>query len=145
MFDPSDRFSYFNLMTQTSPHAGTESARPRLTVLVADDEPMILRAIARILERRGHAVFTASDAHAARRLLEQHRFDVVVLDRRMPGDGLTVLRALDEEPSFAGTAILMTGGLATDPMEWMDLEVRYLQKPFRFSAVVPLVEQAGRH
>ena len=132
-------------MTQDAPSSGAGGARPLLTVLVADDEPLIVRAIARLLERRGHVVYTAPDAHGALRLIEEHTFDAVVVDQRMPGDGLTVLRALSDALTFPGIAILMTGGLASDPMEWTDLEVLRLQKPFRFSAVVPLVERAGRH
>ena len=111
-----------------------------LVILVADDEPMIVQALARVLERRGHTVHTAHDAHAALDLLRRHTFDAVLVDARMPGDGLTVLREVDRDPSFSGVAVLMTGGLATDPSSQVSPSVRRLQKPFRFPDVIPLVE-----
>lgn len=62
-----------------------------LSVLVVDDDPQLLRATGRILSR--HAATTMADsAAAARALLEQRRFDVVVSDYTMPGeDGLSLL------------------------------------------------------
>lgn len=111
-------------------------------VLVADDEPMIRKALRRVLEKRGHQVTTAPDAATAVELLNSRSFDAVLADARMPGDGLTILRHLDEM-DFDGVRVLMTGGLDLDAPP-LSPGVHLLEKPFRFAAVIPLVEgEAG--
>jgi len=112
----------------------------KLKILVADDEPVFLRAIQRVLERRGHEVLTASDAYSAVARLRAEPFDAVLVDHRMPGDGTRVLGHL-EESDFDGVAILMTGGSASDA-ENVAERVHRLQKPFSFRAVVPLLERS---
>ena len=103
---------------------------------------MIRKALRRVLEKRGHQVTTAPDAPTAVELLKNQQFDAVLADARMPGDGLTILRHL-EEIQFPGVRVLMTGGLSADPSE-MSPGVHLLQKPFRFRSVIPLVEgEAG--
>ena len=47
----------------------------QLRILVADDEPMILSVITRILERRGHEVYGAVSAPEAISLTRAHTFD----------------------------------------------------------------------
>ncbi len=113
----------------------------KLKILVADDEPVFLRALQRVLERRGHEVLTAPDAYSAVARLEAEPFDAVLVDHRMPGDGTRVLGHL-EETDFEGVAILMTGGSAADAGSLAE-RVHRLEKPFPFRAVVPLLEQAS--
>lgn len=110
-----------------------------LSVLVADDEPMILRAIQRVLERRGHEVVTAPDASGALDLLEGREFDAVLVDDRMPGGGGRAVLGQLRSRSYAGTAVLMTGGAIGDADD-VDETVHWLQKPFPFPTVVSLVE-----
>ena len=73
--------------------------RPRSRVLIVDDEPVVRRALQRILERDGHRVTLAErgqeaiDLYAAR----WRDLDVVVLDITMPDiDGREVLRRMRE-------------------------------------------------
>jgi signal transduction histidine kinase/DNA-binding NarL/FixJ family response regulator len=56
-----------------------------LTVLLAEDEPLSQRVIAALIERQGASVTVASNGEAAVRSLREHKFDVVLLDARMPG------------------------------------------------------------
>ena len=64
-------------------------------VLVVDDEPQILRALAANLRARGYAVDLAGTGEAALTLAQRHRPDVVILDLGLPGiDGLEVIRGL---------------------------------------------------
>ncbi len=66
-----------------------------LHILLVDDEPMVLRALARLLQRAGHTVLTAPDGEAAARLLEVEDPDLVLCDVRMPVlDGPGLLRRL---------------------------------------------------
>ncbi len=64
-------------------------------VLVVDDEPQILRALAANLRARGYAVDLAGTGEAALTLAQRHRPDAVILDLGLPGmDGLEVIRGL---------------------------------------------------
>ena len=64
-------------------------------VLVVDDEPPIVRAVAANLRVRGFEVLTAASGEAALAAVETHQPDCVVLDLGLPGvDGLEVLRRL---------------------------------------------------
>ncbi len=125
---------------QSDPATPSDGAPARrLSVLVADDEPMILRAIQRVLERRGHEVVTAPDASGAMELLEGRDFDAVMVDDRMPGGGGRAVLGRLRSRQYAGTVVLMTGGAIGDN-EDVDEAVHWLQKPFPFPAVVSLLE-----
>ena len=64
-------------------------------ILVVDDEPQILRALAANLRARGYEVDLAGTGEAALTLAQRHRPDAVVLDLGLPGiDGLEVIRGL---------------------------------------------------
>lgn len=119
--------------TDGTPH------RP-LTLLVADDEELIRKAVVRLFERRGHTVHVADCAQQALDLAGEHDFDAVLVDQNMPGSGLHVLDSLLGGQAFGGLAILMTGGADSGEVESLPGKVRRLQKPFRFGEVVPMVE-----
>ncbi len=70
-------------------------ARPRLRVLVAEDNRTNQKVIARILERAGHAATVVDDGQAALDLLESDPFDIVLMDLNMPRlDGLETIKLL---------------------------------------------------
>ena len=67
----------------------------RLSVLVADDNPTNREVLGRILERAGHEVKLAADGDLALDAMEAGHFDIVLLDRNMPGlSGLETLQAI---------------------------------------------------
>ena len=53
-------------------------------VLVADDEPLMLRFMAEVLRRLGKEVSLAADGREAIRLLGEESFDLVITDMMMP-------------------------------------------------------------
>lgn len=64
-------------------------------ILVVDDEPDVLAALARALRIAGHKVSAAADATGALRLCADHSFDVVVLDYIMPSmSGIELLNRI---------------------------------------------------
>ena len=64
-------------------------------VLVVDDEPAILRALAANLRARGYEVDLAPTGEDALRLAARHRPDAVILDLGLPGmTGVEVIRGL---------------------------------------------------
>jgi two-component system KDP operon response regulator KdpE len=67
----------------------------RTRVLVVDDEPPILRALATNLRARGYDVDLATTGEAALELATRHPPDVVILDLGLPGmTGLEVIHGL---------------------------------------------------
>jgi putative nucleotidyltransferase with HDIG domain len=55
------------------------------TILIIDDDPMLLMAVSRLLEREGHTVFVASDGSKGVELCRNARIDLILLDYFMPG------------------------------------------------------------
>jgi signal transduction histidine kinase/ActR/RegA family two-component response regulator len=113
-------------------HARGGEVKGRGTVLVVDDEPLVLRIAARALEELGYRVFTAADGQSAVQTFGANRVDAVVLDLVMPVMGgretFRALHAIDPEVKV----LLITGyGLNHEAQELLDLGVRgFLAKPF---------------
>jgi len=86
-----------------------QNAPPGRRVLLVDDEDRFTTQLGRLLERRHFHVVTAGDGQQALALIADQRFDVVVLDIRMPVmDGMTALHHLQANPS-APPVIMLTG------------------------------------
>lgn len=69
----------------------------KTSVLIVDDEEVVRRAHIRSLADTGCHTQAAEDGHEAIRVMEQHPFDLVLLDLRMPGlDGMDVLKTIKE-------------------------------------------------
>ena len=74
---------------------GTRSGGQAMRVLVTEDDEILATAVAAGLRREGMAVDVALDGAAALERLAVNRYDVVVLDRDLPGvHGDDVCRAL---------------------------------------------------
>jgi two-component system alkaline phosphatase synthesis response regulator PhoP/two-component system response regulator VicR len=85
------------------------------TVLVADDEPHLLRLVKFRLEREGYTVLTAADGDAALELARTQRPDLCVLDVMMPKrSGFEVLRALREDCEHQDMKVIMLTARAQD-------------------------------
>ena len=104
---PVDKRQLFNVLHSVS--AGEEvrdgvvrlqdyahrGATKRLDILVADDNPTNREVLGKILERGGHAVTLVNDGEQALDAVERARYDVVLLDRNMPGiNGIEALQAI---------------------------------------------------
>jgi two-component system sensor histidine kinase RpfC len=76
-------------------YAGRGASAAKLRILAADDNPTNREVIGKILERGGHSVTLVNDGEQALDAAEHGQFDVVLLDRNMPGiGGLEALKAL---------------------------------------------------
>ncbi len=116
-------------------------------VLIADDEPLMLRFVAETLRRLGKEVATAEDGAKAIALLQQEPFDLVISDMKMPlKGGLDVLKAAKSiSPSLV--VILATAyGSVESAVEAMKLGAfNYLIKPFSPEAIETALEKAEEH
>ena len=95
-------------------YAKRQPGARRLSVLVADDNPTNREVLGRILERAGHAATLVADGDLALDAMESGHFDVVLLDRNMPGlSGLETLQAIR----------LMTRGRERMPVAMLSADV----------------------
>lgn len=114
-------------------------------VLLAEDEPGLLRSYRRILDGAGYEVEVVDDGAAGVALFKSGTpFDVVISDVSMPGmSGLELLRQVHEHDRFA-PVVLMTGGPTLDSairaVEYGAL--KYLTKPFAAEDLLATVSRA---
>jgi DNA-binding response OmpR family regulator len=107
---------------------------PQARVLVADDEPHLLRLVKFRLEREGYEVLTAVDGESALDVARSERPDLCVLDVMMPKrSGFDVLRELRSDDRCSGMKVIMLTARAQD----RDVDVGfslgaddYITKPF---------------
>jgi CheY-like chemotaxis protein len=76
-------------------------------LVVIDDHPTNLKLVRAVLEEAGYEIFPAADAAEGRRLIAQHRPDLLLLDLAMPGmDGFALARLLRADPATAHLPIV---------------------------------------
>ena len=78
-------------------------------VLIADDEPNIRKTVRDVLTRFGCRCTTAKDGHEACHLLEQHEFDLVISDIKMPYRNGYEIYAAAQRVRENFPVVLMTG------------------------------------
>jgi DNA-binding response OmpR family regulator len=115
-------------------------------VLIAEDERQLADAIARGLRREGMAVDLAPDGSDALIKARVVRYDVLVLDRDLPGlHGDEVCRAVRGERPETGILMLTAAGTLEDLVEGLSLGADdYLAKPFRFGELVARIRALAR-
>ena len=117
-----------------------------MRVLVAEDVEDLATAIAAGLRREGMAVDVVLDGNAALDHLAVTPYDVVVLDRDLPGvHGDEVCRRLAAGRSGSRVLMLTAASTVRDRVEGLGLGADdYLPKPFDFAELVARVRAIGR-
>lgn len=121
-------------------------AMNRNKVLVIDDEPGVLRFVARALLAEGLDVTTATNGEEGFRLAVSRSYDVIVLDLLMPGtDGMSVLgRLLRRRPDQA-VVVLSCLTDATSKVRCLEMgAVDYLGKPFALEELLARIKTRMR-
>jgi DNA-binding response OmpR family regulator len=115
-------------------------------VLVIEDEQNLADAIARGLRREGMAVDVAYDGSDGHEMAFVTRYDVVVLDRDLPGvHGDEICAALVSSGALTRVLMLTASGSVADRVEGLQLGADdYLPKPFDFTELVARVRALGR-
>ncbi len=124
----------------------TEQTTPQARVLVVDDEDSFREALARFLEKSGFAVTEAASGMQALTELKRERFELILLDLRMPGmSGSDVVsEALDIDPDLA---ILMLSGASDATSAAICMQrgaFDYLTKPIELSNLRNAIDRALR-
>jgi DNA-binding response OmpR family regulator len=115
-------------------------------VLIVEDEERLAETIARGLRREGVAVDVSYDGIAATEKLSVNQYDVVVLDRNLPGlHGDDVCRWLADQPERPGILMLTAAGGVDERVDGLNLGADdYLPKPFAFVELVARLRALGR-
>ena len=124
-------------------------ARRVLRVLLAEDTPTNQKLAEYLLTKRGHIVEIAQDGQQALELIEQHDYDVVLMDVQMPiMDGFQATAAIRSlaDPVKAGLPIiaLTAHALKEDAKRCLAAGMdAYVSKPIQADEFIELVELLG--
>lgn len=110
-------------------------------ILIAEDEPNIVRFLVRGLQAEGHATASAADGPTALHLAETGEFDLMLLDLGLPGrDGLEVLTELRRRRVRLPIIVLTARNATDDVVTGLDLGADdYISKPFRLAELLARV------
>ncbi|MGD8492496.1 MAG: response regulator, partial [Desulfobacterales bacterium] len=106
----------------------------KIKLLIVDDEEDFLNSISERLGMRDFDVATASDGKLAIKVAKKGKFDVAILDMKMPGmDGMELLQILKKKHKFLEVIILTGHGAIDSAVEATKLGAySYLEKPYDF-------------
>ena len=115
-----------------------------LRVLVVDDEADFLETIVKRLQRRKIDACGVDGGKKALDLVENERFDVVVLDILMPGmDGIETLKLLKKKKPFIEVIILTGHGSVESGLQGMQFGAfDYIMKPADLDELLEKIQQA---
>jgi DNA-binding response OmpR family regulator len=124
-------------------HQIPEETEISASILIADDDPNILRALTFLMQRQGHQVRTAEDGQQALAAVAENPPDLLLLDLMMPrGNGYEVCRTLRASPRYDDVRIVMLTARGQDRDQRTGLAAgadAYVTKPFAISDVVDCV------
>lgn len=125
----------------------------QLTLLLVDDDPMIVESLAPLLERSGFHVLVATNGEEALSKAQSHRPDVIVMDVLMPRmNGRETLRRMRKSNIWIPAILLTQVGEASERAAALEEGADdYLNKPFhsqellaRIHAVMRRARAAGQ-
>ena len=100
-------------------------------ILVVDDDPQLRRVMKAALTRQGYIIEDARSGEAALEKLRDERYDLVILDRNMPGMGGIEACHSIREHSDIGIIMLTVRKTELEKIEALDAGADdYITKPF---------------
>lgn len=114
-------------------------------ILVADDDPLVLKSITFILEKAGFRVVTVTDGEAALEQIHRERPRLAMLDVMMPNlNGLDVCRAIKEDESLKDIPVFLVTARAMVQERERGLRAGaddYITKPFANKFLIDRVRE----
>jgi len=112
------------------------------SILIVDDQPLVLQTLEMLLAFDGHRVETASDGESALKQFALQDFDIVFTDQVMPKMSGGVLATTIKKQSPQQIVVMVTG--SAEPQEkseqaYIDFT---LQKPFHLDELREIVQKA---
>ena len=115
-----------------------------IRLLIVDDEAPFLRTIAERLRLRGFAVTTAERGEDALETARREKFDLALIDLKMPGiGGRHLLEMLKDEHRFLEGVVLTGHGSLESAVECTKLGAfGYLPKPYEIDGLLGVLKDA---
>ncbi len=116
----------------------------KIKLLLVDDEVDFLNSLAKRLGKRDFDLTTATEGQLAIKAAKKGKFDVAILDMKMPGmDGMEVLQILKKKHKFLEVIILTGYGGIDSAVEATKLGAyAYLEKPYDFENLLEVLKKA---
>ncbi len=115
-------------------------------ILVVDDEQVIRNIVDRVLTGEGHRVETVDNAAEALNRIENHRYNLVLLDIKMPGmNGVELYKRIQKKnKSLARRVVFITGDIMGSDTEKYLAETKsaHIEKPFNAEQLKKAVKRA---
>jgi two-component system, OmpR family, response regulator len=118
-----------------------------MKVLLVEDNERVTRFVLKGLQEAGHVADHADNGRDGMFMAASERYDVIIMDRMLPGeiDGLAIIEALRK--SGTRTPILILSALADVDERIRGLKAGgddYLTKPFAFGELLARLDALGR-
>jgi putative two-component system response regulator len=117
-------------------------------ILVIDDEELIIRSLAKLLEKNGFETFIAKTGQDAMAMVEEGDFDLIISDIRMPGhNGIEIIKDINEICQKKGAEklpVIFITGYADKKLESEAKALNpidYIYKPFNISDLVNRIKE----
>ena len=117
-----------------------------MRILLVEDEIRLAEALEHILKKEGYVVDVAEDGLVGRDLAEAGIYDVIILDRNLPGmEGVDVLKSLRKAQILTPVIFLTAKDSVSNRVEGLDAGADdYLVKPFSKDELLARVRALSR-
>ncbi len=117
-----------------------------MRILIVEDEHRISAALKKGLEQESYAVDVAYDGNVGLDLAMGETYDLIILDRLLPGmDGIEICKLLREKNNHTPILLLTAKGQTEDKVEGLDAGADdYLVKPFAFEELLARIRALQR-
>jgi len=118
---------------------------PKLELLVVDDDLPVLKACCEVAAGMGFTIHAANTSQQAREVITLYPIDVVLMDLRMPGGGLSLLEEVRRARPRTAVVIMTAFATVSSAVEAMRMGATdYLTKPFAMDELTSVLERAGQ-
>lgn len=129
-------------MTYTGDRPASSDEPSGLSILIVDDEPILLEMLLDIFHDEGFTVYTATNGDEALAILAHQRVTVVLTDFMMPNfSGLELAQRIRANSATASTPVLLMS--AAKPVIVDDSITMVISKPFMIEDLVATVRKVS--
>lgn len=117
-----------------------------MNILIIEDDLNLSKALEHILKKENYSVEVANDGNSGYEKASQNNFDVIVLDRMLPGmDGISICKKLRNENIATPIIMLTARDSMEDKIEGFDSGADdYMTKPFAPPELLAHIKALGR-
>ncbi|MDX9787179.1 MAG: response regulator [Desulfobacterales bacterium] len=111
------------------------------TILVIDDDPVVVKYLESLLQDNGYETLTASSSKEAMDVLKKTKPDLMTLDLEMPGGwGTQLYRQMTKDENLSDIPVIVVSGMAG--RHAIQKAVAYVAKPFDPDKLIAIVRKA---